>query len=202
MRYIRPCSQAHRFGRGHSRCWSSFPPRSSRLTKSRAFLITALLGLALGFGAASLSSDQSAVQMGTQFPTAAGGYSNLSNSALRRSALNLVSQMRGFLVEWAIDASEANLVSEMQAAPSAAQQQLVWEQYVAASMLSSREWVMKFKNEFSAQASEMRNELRSRLNATQSTENVYHLYERASNPIEVRQVMADLGRLAESLLSS
>ena len=165
-----------------------------------AFLITALLGLALGFGVASFSSDQSAAQMGTQLRTIAGGYSNLSNSELRQSALNLVSQMRGFLVEWAIDASQANPVSEIQAAPSAIQQKLVWKEYVAASMLLSREWASKFTNEFAPHAKKVRDELRSRLNSTQA-ENVDHLYESASNPIEVRQVMEDLGRLAESLLS-
>jgi hypothetical protein len=167
-----------------------------------AFVTTAILGGALGYSAALLNTEQSINLIGTQQPlTSAGEYAALSSRELRLRTINWAGQVRNFLVEWAIESSQPELVSEVQAASSAFDQQAAWEEYVANSQVRSQKWVSEYAAKFHTEASFLRAELLSRLGDSERDAGLDALYSNAENPVEIRQVLEDLGRLAENLIS-
>ncbi|MCG8605792.1 hypothetical protein MJD09_12445, partial [bacterium] len=140
--------------------------------------------------------------VGTQQPLgSAGEYAALSSRELRLRTINWTGQVRNFLVEWAIESSQPELVSEVQAASSAFDQQAAWEEYLASSRVRSQKWASEYAEKFQVEAGFLRAELLSRLGDTERDAGLDALYAHAENPVEIRQVLDDLGRLAENLVS-
>jgi hypothetical protein len=191
--------------------------RSRKPTGSFVFLrwpllLVASCAMAMALGYLAGSRDYSRFNDAPANPnaerSATGNYSpayyhTLSNAALREAGLAGVSELRQFILTWGVKEAQAaaTIAQEMTGSLNDKAKQDLWHAYVAESTLLSESRNREYDEQFRVNAILLHNELISRQPDVRRRNNAYLYNQEMLDPMEMREVMADLAHLTESLLS-
>ena len=128
-------------------------------------------------------------------------YSKMTHNELKKSALDLVNQIREFLSK---DQKRSLVLSlsqqaQMMKAKSEEERREIWSKFTNKLLSESSETRTEYDRRFKVEGILLRDELLSRLPGTVKNERADSLYEHPTNPIGMGMVADDLERMAKSL---